>query len=119
VNIVSASEYPSKENRRHERGGSPVITVSFEGQTHTAVNWSLGGFLIEGYKGKLTSGALVNVTEIGGADGKTTPVEVRARVVRVDTSEKQLVVSFLDIDDKAFSLLQGFMAQRMVNLRSE
>ncbi len=114
---MSNSDYLSKENRRHERGGSPVIFVTFEGATYSAVNWSLGGFLIEGYEGKLTSGALFNVIEIGTDDGKMNPVEIRARVVRVDPAIKQLVVSFLDIDDTAFGLLQGYMAQRMVGLR--
>lgn len=116
---MSNSDYLSTENRKHERGGSPLISVAFEGATYSAVNWSLGGFLIEGYEGKLTSGALFNVTEIGVSGGKMNPVEVRARVVRVDPAIRQLVVSFLDIDDKAFGLLQGYMAQRMVNLRSQ
>lgn len=107
---------PTKDNRRHERGGDPAISVSFEGADYSAVNWSLGGMLIEGYKGNLTSGALFNIIEIGPVGGRMTPVEVRARVVRVDPVTFQLVVSFLDIDNNAYRLLQGFMAQRIFSL---
>jgi len=115
--VQQQTHYPTKDHRRHERGGDPAISVSFEGTSYSAVNWSLGGMLIEGYRGDLTSGALFNIIQIGSEGGRMTPVEIRARIVRVDPDTHQLVVSFLDIDNNAYRLLQNFMAQRMVSLK--
>ena len=108
------SDYPTIDSRRHERGGDPTISVTFEGSTYSAVDWSLGGLLIEGYGGKMTPGGLFTIEEIGPEGGRMTGVEVRARVVRVESDPRQLVVSFLDINHSAYRLLQGLMAQRGV-----
>lgn len=108
------TDYPTIDSRRYERGGDPAISVTFAGRTYSAVDWSLGGLMIEGYDGKLTPGGLFTIEEIGPEGGRMAPVEVRARVVRVDPVTRQLVVSFLDINDSAYRLLQGFMAQRIV-----
>lgn len=111
--VQQQMHFPTEDHRRHERGGEPAISVAFEGTSYSAVNWSLGGMLIEGYRGSLTSGALFNIFEIGPFGGRMTSVEVRARVVRIDPVTLQLVVSFLDLDNNAYRLLQAFMAQRM------
>ncbi len=116
MSLHEHTDYPTIDSRRHERGGEPAISVTFEGRTYSAVDWSLGGLLIDGYGGKLTSGGLFTIEEIGPEGGRMTRVEVRARVVRVEPDTRQLVVSFLDINDSAYRLLQGFMAQRMVTL---
>ena len=36
---------PDKDQRRHERAGVPVITVTVDGALYEAVNWSFVGFL--------------------------------------------------------------------------
>ncbi len=110
---------PDKEQRRHERAGVPVITVTVDGEVYEAVNWSFGGFLIKGYEGTLTPGSLFGITEIGAAGRKMSPVNVRARVTRTNPEEKQLVVTFLDLDGRAYKLLHDFMAERMRILKEK
>ncbi len=110
---------PDKEQRRHERAGVPVITVAVDGKVYEAVNWSFGGFLIKGYEGNLSPGSLFGITEIGAAGRKMSPVNVRARVTRTNPEEKQLVVTFLDLDGRAYKLLQDFMTERMRILKEK
>ena len=110
---------PNKEQRRHERAGVPVITVTVDGEVYEAVNWSFGGFLIKGYEGKLTPGSLFDITKIGAAGRKMNPVNVRARVTRTSPGDKELVVTFLDLDGRAYKLLHDFMTERMRILKEK
>ncbi len=104
---------PDKEQRRHDRTGVPVITVTVDGEVYEAVNWSFGGFLIKEYEGTLTPGSLFDITKIGTVGRKMNTVNVRARVTRTNPGEKELVVTFLDLDGRAYKLLQDFMTERM------
>ena len=104
---------PDKEQRRHERTGAPAITVTVDGVLYEAVNWSFGGFLIIGYEGTLTPGSLFDITAIGAAGREMNAVDVRARVTRTNPGEKELVVTFLDLDGRAYKLLHDFMTERM------
>ena len=104
---------PDKEQRRHERAGVPVITVTVDGALYEAVNWSFGGFLIKGYEGNLTPGSLFDIKEIGTVGREMNAVDVRARVTRTDPGDKELAVTFLDLDGRAYKLLHDFMTERM------
>ncbi len=104
---------PDKEQRRHERAGVPVITVTVGGALYEAVNWSFGGFLIKGYKGNLTPGSLFDITEIGTVGREMNAVDVRARVSRTNPGDRELAVTFLDLDGRAYELLHDFITERV------
>ena len=108
-----------KEQRRHERTEVPVITVIVDGAVYEAVNWSFGGFLIKGYAGNLTPGSLFDIKEIGAVGRKMNAVDVRARVTRINPGDKELVVTFLDLDGRAYKLLHDFMTERMRVLKEK
>ena len=110
---------PDKERRHHERTAVPVITVGVDGVVYEAVNWSFGGFLIKGYEGTLTPGSLFDIKEIGAAGREMNAVDVRARVTRTNPGEKELVVTFLDLDGRAYKLLHDFMTERMRSLKEK
>ncbi len=104
---------PDKDQRRDERTAVPVITVTVDGAVYEAVNWSFGGCLIKGYEGNLTSGSLFNITEIGTVGREMNAVDVRARVTRTNPSDKELAVTFLDLDGRAYELLHDFITERV------
>ena len=118
-NTVVGTDYSEHDRRRHERGTVPVLSVQFDGQVCETVNWSFGGFMTEGYHGRLTPGALFTIEAIGAAGGELTPVEIRARVVRVKPEDRQLVVSLLTVDDRAYEVLQRFMNERLKLMRDQ
>ncbi len=47
------------------------------------------------------------------------PVNVRARVTRTSPGDKELVVTFLDLDGRAYKLLHDFMTERMRILKDK
>ena len=104
------TDTPEKnENRReHLRADDPVLVVRVDGKTYKTVNWSMGGLLIEGYKGGLTTGALVTVAAIGETTKNLTDVCIRARVIRSDQEVGYIAVNFLGLDQSAFGLLRAF-----------
>ncbi len=110
---------PDKEQRRHERTGVPVITVTVDDALYEAVNWSFGGFLIKGYEGNLSPGSLFDIKEIGTVGRKMNAVNVRARVTRANPDDKELVVTFLDLDGRAYKLLHDFMTERIRILKEK
>ncbi len=103
----------TQERRLRERVSDASLAVAFKGATHTAANWSLGGFVIEGYRGSLTPGALLSIDAVGKAGGELTKVKVRARVVRANARKQSLAVSFLTLDSRAYSVLHDVMSERM------
>ncbi len=107
------------ERRKHPRFETPSIIVAFDGRRYRARRWSLGGFEVEDYEGRLSPGALFWVEEIGAGEGGVSPVAVRSRVLRIDPSHRRLIVSFLELDPRAYAILQEVMAERMKLLRDE
>ena len=99
-NIDNRREYPRKDY--------PALVVRVDGKTYKTVNWSMGGLLIEGYKGDLTTGALVTVAAIGETTKNLTDVCIRARVIRSDQKIGYIAVNFLGLDQSAFGLLRAF-----------
>lgn len=116
---VESERFIGEDRRRHERFTAPAVTLAFNGGRHTTESWSLGGFVIDGYQGGLSAGALISVEGICTPGSELTPIEVRARVVRINRAESRLVVSFLDLDGRAYSVLQDLMAVRMRALQDQ
>ena len=105
---MALAEYRHTDTRRHERESDSVLSLTFEGLAYNTANWSLGGCLIEDYEGELSAGSLINLTTIRQG-GKVETVDVRARVIRVRHEARQLVISFLDLDVRAFRFLRECM----------
>lgn len=102
------------ERRQHERISDPAIKLKIAGKIYTSINWSLGGFLIEGYDGELTTGSLLSIEGIGSVSAKkVTEVEISARVIRSDAEAGHLALNILDVDAAAFAVLQEQMAKKM------
>lgn len=109
----------SDENRRmHGRISDPEIKLKIAGRVYVSANWSLGGFLIEGYEGGLTTGSLLSIEGIGSVSAKKmTKVAVSARVVRADAGAGHLALNILDIDTAAYAVLQEQMVKKMQVLK--
>ena len=104
------TEQPDNTDDRREsiRIDDPSLVVKVDGKTYNTINWSMGGFLIEGYEGALSTGALLTVAALGTNVKDLTDVCIRARVVRSDPEKGYIAVNFLGLDSSAFSLLRTF-----------
>lgn len=103
---VAEKEGSGDERRRHRRLVGPVARIGIGGHVCKAVNWSLGGILIEGRDScRLTTGALVDVVGLGLDAENLAEVRIRGRVQRVEPTTGRVAISFLDIDDRAYAVL--------------
>jgi hypothetical protein len=73
----------------------------------------MGGFVIADYAGGLTPGSLFTIDGIGAEGEELTPVEVRARVLRISGDRQRLTVTFLFVDQPAFRVLQRLVDERI------
>lgn len=102
------------ERRRDKRLRNRVITLELEGEFYSTLDWSLGGFLIEGYDGDLEPGKLAPVSIILEEGSETVEQPATAsivRIVRSDLELRQLAAQFSDLSDKAFELLEGWQSE--------
>ncbi|NQV48332.1 MAG: PilZ domain-containing protein [Rhodospirillaceae bacterium] len=113
-----ADKAADKERREHIRITEPAIGMMIGKKTYTSINWSLGGALIDDYKGELTPGSLFTISELGSAKGKLTKVSVQARVIRLDEKPKILAINFLEIDNQAYAILQTMLAKKMEAMKN-
>lgn len=103
---------PTEERRRHERITAPALTLQLDDSVYRTHDWSMGGFMIEGYRGRLSPGALVVLRRIAALDGALAEVNIRARVVRADPERRRLMVAFLSMDAAASAILRDHLAVR-------
>lgn len=101
------------DRRRHPRFTHPPVCLAFEGRSYTTTDWSLGGFVIDGYEGALTPGSLFSIAAVGAAGETMTPVDIRSRVVRTNHDKRVLTVSFLVIDKPGYAVLRALVGDRM------
>jgi hypothetical protein len=104
--------------REHERVSDPSIRLKIGAKVYHSINWSLGGALIDGYQGGLSTGSLLSITEIGLSRGVMTPVKVQARVIRADDEISILAVQMLEIDQSAYAILQKLLVKKMQVLKA-
>ncbi len=103
----------SGERRRHQRFTQPPLSLSLDGSTYATADWSMGGFVVDDYFGALTPGSLFTIDGLGGNGEELTPVEIRARVLRLSDDRRRLTVTFLFVDQPAFRVLQRLVGQRI------
>lgn len=100
-------ENPSQ--RRHLRVSAPIsIQIKCDSSQHTAVNWSIGGFLVSQYRGTLKCGEESVVTVSIPFSGFDVSFDAGFRVVRVDSTAHVLAGEFLNLDEKNRSVLKYF-----------
>lgn len=102
------------ERRRHVRTQlyRTQYFLRIGGHVYRTLEWSFGGFLIEDRVGRLTPGALLWIDGLISEDEYrrcATPrkVDIRARAVRVDSKNKTVALSCLQLDDIGFRILNG------------
>ncbi len=86
---ISGSDH---ERRQHARRSSPILTLRIEGKKYKTLDWSLGGFRIEGFHREIRTGETLkgSVDKLGGL--RREPFEVD--VVRL-TQEGHVCCRFL------------------------
>ncbi len=86
---------PTDEKRRHKRSASPQVTLTFLGVDHVAVNWSLGGILVEDPRHlDLAIGTKVEgVVSVRGYEGR---FRFSAELVRRDKRTQEIAFRFLE-----------------------
>jgi hypothetical protein len=78
----------------HKRYASQQIKLTFLGWDHVALNWSLGGMLVEDRHPRLEVGAIVSgIVTVKGSEGR---FRFRAELVRRDARTKELAFRFID-----------------------
>ena len=97
---------PDKERRQHDRAAAHATVIVIDGKSFLTKDLSVGGALLDDYDGPLSPGALFTVTGIG-LKNDITPVNVRARVNRMEGAARRLALTFLDLDAKAFDILRA------------
>ena len=102
--------------RRTQRVVMPVLRFLLGGHIYTSVDWSLGGFQIEGYAGDLCPGTDVAVAAAGPEDAPLMPIGARARIARL--KDGLLAATFIEMDGRAFDLLEAMMLRRRQYLAS-
>jgi len=96
-----------REKRKDRRILFPLLSIRVEGMTFETVNWSFGGFLVEGCHADLKVGDDIFGT-LGWA-GVRFPFS--GRVSRIGGEMKELAVSFVDISDAALLYLDGRLSE--------
>ena len=102
--------------RRTQRLVMPTLRFILDGRIHASVDWSLGGFQIEGYAGDLAPGAETPIVAAGPEEGTLMPIGARARVLRIQ--DGLLAAAFIEMDERAFDLLEAMMLRRRQYLAS-
>lgn len=99
--------------RRDKRVEVWPILVELEGKVYPTIDWSLGGFLIEGYDGARRRGEEITVGILVKAGTAELSHVVRAEVVRRNVTTGQLAANFIMLDNATVDTLEGWMTGRL------
>ncbi len=107
--------FAAGERRRYERLEVPQLYVQVGGRVYLTAEWSFGGFLLEDSEGMMPTGALVRIDGLVEQSTykkakKPTPVDIRARVIRVMPEYHLAALSCLKLDDTAYSIMNAVRA---------
>jgi hypothetical protein len=102
-----------REKRKDRRILFPLLSICVEGMTFETLNWSFGGFMVEGCHADLAVGDGVSGT-VGWA-GVSFPFA--GRVTRIGGDMKELAVSFVDISDAALLYLDRRLSEFLTSKR--
>lgn len=99
--------------RRDKRMETWPILIELEGKVYPTVDWSLGGFLIEGYDGRRRRGEEITVGILVKAGGAELSHVVRAEIVRRSVEAGRLAANFILLDNDTLDTLEGWMTGRL------
>ncbi len=101
------------ERRRDKRLTVRPITIEFDGERFETLDWGLGGFLIEPYKGPHMPGDTLFV-HVMVDDGRHTHSRMaEITVIRLDREYGEFGASFINMGDDVFAMLEGWMSGRL------
>jgi hypothetical protein len=91
---------------------SPIL-IELEGKVYPTVDWSLGGFLIEGYEGRRRRGEEVTLgIQVKAGESELSHV-ARAEIVRLNAATGHLAANFVMLDNATLDTLEGWMTGRL------
>ena len=94
LKIAVPEPSPAGEKRSNKRFVSQQIKLTFLGVEHLAVNWSLGGVLVDDRHPHLALGAAVSgIMVVRGSEGR---FRFAAELVRRDERTKELAFRFVN-----------------------
>ncbi len=80
---------------------------------NSTLDWSLGGFLINGYQGEHQPGDEITVGISVTVDDKEFCHVAQAEIIRIESASNQLATNFLELDNAAVNTLDGWMTSRL------
>lgn len=95
-----------RKRRRDKRRTSPQLNIRLQGGDYLTENWSLGGFLIDGYEGPLKPGDECNVEISAEVRGKAVTVHATIEVMRINRDAGELAAHFVRFPPGQFELLE-------------
>ena len=102
-----------EDARRDRRIDAISLEIELEKQFFTTIDWSLGGFLIEGYEGRRRPGDIIIIGITVKVGEETYEHAARAGVVRFVPDKNQLAARFLRLDAATVNTLEGHMTGRL------
>jgi len=96
------------ERRRHRRVYDRPIKVNLEDKVYKTLDWSLGGFRINGFHRELERGEKLN--GIIGPIARVKPGECIVEVVRI-AENGDIGVRFIEIAPRIFVAMAGFKSR--------
>ena len=99
--------------RRDRRVETWPILIELEGKVYPTIDWSLGGFLIDGYDGKRRAGDEVTVGILVKAGTAEFSHVARAEIARRSRITGRLAANFVGLDNATLDTLEGWMTGRL------
>ncbi len=104
-----------KEHRRDRRYAVPAVSVTILDGEYQALNWSLGGLLLQHAPAASVGGHLNGRLRVSG---RADSFDVTAEVLRRNTPEGTLACRFVDPSPAMVEALDGALAARLLGRRS-
>lgn len=102
---MSAVVHEAFVQRQHTRYRLPLL-VTFAGQTHKAVDWSVGGLGLEGVDLDIGVGTVHPLELLFAFQGFTLTVRLDAEIRHVNRAQRRVGFRFMDVTVQQLSLIQ-------------
>lgn len=101
------------DSRRDKRVDTIAIEIEIEDTIYTTLDWSLGGFLVDGYQGDQQPGDEIIVGISVTVGDKEYCHVARAEIIRIEAASNQLAANFMGLDSATIGTLEGWMTGRL------